>query len=330
MNAGPKGGKKMHRITNTSPTTISPQNDGASREERRPERASGPAWTHTAQNETLRRRVPQGEEANSAMPPQQPIGAMPQELLNKLHSHIISPRDKAHFALASADVLSATSPASNDTKLAHLQELARCANDIKSFMLVLDSERQLPAASRARLLTELAGKVIDIAQWATSSHQHMQAATPLADRGFRQLSDRVAELPPALQAEPLFVLGRQLGARAIEARLGAMDGILTATQDASSNPQRFELLKHLALRLNQFPSRDVQGAVQRLLDETTHLSAAQQASLCNALRSGLGGTKILLDQHAAVTAAIDQVSPRADPAARPRGRESLQFRRPTR
>lgn len=319
----------MQRITSTIPPATSLANEISPREQHRPERSAAPVWPGVPQNESLRRRSPHREEAHAAMPPQRSISAMPPELLSKLHSHITAPRDKAHFALANAEVLSATSQASDDKNLAHLRELARCASDIKSFMLILGQERKLPDASRADLLTELAGKVADIAKWATSSHEHIQAAAPNAERSFQQLSRRVAELPRALRAEPLFVLGRQLGALMFSDRLGAMDAILTATQDASSNPQRVELLKHLATRLNLFPSRDVQSAVQRLLDEAPHLSQAQRRSMCDALRSGLAGVMISPGLQASIKGAIDQVSPSA-PAERPRGPNLLQFSRQAR
>jgi len=316
----------MPRITSTIPPATAPGNEVAPREQHRPERAPAPAWQGVPQDEALRRRSPQREEANAAMPPQQSISTMPPELLSKLRSQITAPRDKAHFALANAEVLSATLPASHDKEVAHLRELARCANDIKSFMLVLDQERRFPDTSRADLLTELAGKVADIAKWATSSHEHIQAAAPNAERSFRKLSGRIAELPRRLQAEPLFVLGRQLGALMPTDRLGAMDAILTATQGAASSPQRIELLNHLSTRLNQFPSRDTQSAVQRLLDEAPHLSDAQRRSMCNALRSGLAGVKVPADHQATIKGAIDQVSPSA-PVERPRGRDFLQFSR---
>lgn len=319
----------MQRITNTGRAITSPGNEAALREQGRTGPTPLPAWQGFAQHGALARRPPPQGQTSTPSPPQQPINVMPPELLNKLHSHVASPRDRAHFALTNTAMLSATMPATPNHGLAHLQEAAQCAKDFGSFMVTLDKARQLPEAPRAGLFRELASRVADIAQWATSSQAHIQAAAPQAEQSFRQLWHGIAELSRSLQPEPLFVLGQQLRALPPANRLETMEAILTATREAFTNPQRHQLLEYQALQLNQFPLEHARGAARQLLNEAAQLPQAQRRTMCDALRSGLAGAISLAADRAAILGAIDQVSP-STPVARPSGRDLLGFKRTAR
>ena len=319
----------MQRITTTvARTNTSAGNENALRGQHGAGTTAAPAWPGGSHNPALARR-PLPQAASGALQPQQPIGAMPPELLHKLHSHIPSPSDRIHFTLANTAALAATTPTTPDQALAHLQEAARGATDFKSFMVVFDQTRQQPEAPRAELFRELAGRVGDVAQWATSSQAHIQAAAPQAERSFRQLWRGIAELPTSMQVEPLLVLGRQLRALPVASRLAAMEAVLGATRPAAANPQRVQLLEHIARQLGLFLPQELGRAVGHVLGEAAALAEAQRRSVCDALRSGVTGARLPSDQHAALQGAIDKVSPSA-PVARPSGRDLLGLRRPAR
>lgn len=319
----------MHNVTHPTSRASTPAgNQTAHREQPSVGPSAAPTWQVDSHDTALARHPrPQGE--TSTLPPRHRLGTMPPELLNKLHSHVASPSDRIHFALANTAMLSASTPAAPAPALAHLQEAARCAKDFDSFMATLKGAIRLPEAPRAQLLRELAGRVGDIAQWATSSQAHIQAAAPLAEQSFRELWRGIAELPASMQVEPLLVLGHQLGALSAENRLAAMQAILTATRPAAAAPQRAHLLEHIASQLGLFLPQDQGHAVNHMLQEAGTLVAEQRRSVADALRAGLSCTALPADQHAAFLRAIDTASP-SIPAARPSGRDLLGLKRPPR
>ncbi|HEX5785224.1 MAG TPA: hypothetical protein VFY35_10885 [Burkholderiaceae bacterium] len=329
MNKNIQRGRAMHTITSTtSRSHASAGNENALREQPSVGPSAAPTWQVDSHGTPLARHPrPQGE--TNTLPPRHRLGTMPPALLNTLNSHVASPSDRVHVALANTPMFSASTPAASAPALAHLQEAARSAKDFDSFMATLNGATRLPEAPRAQLLRELAGRVGDIAQWATSSQAHIQAAAPLAEQSFRELWRGVAALPASMQVEPLLVLGHQLGALSAENRLAAMQAILAATRPAAATPQRAHLLEHIASQLGLFLPQDQGHAVNHMLQEAATLVAEQRRSVVDALRSGLSSTALPADQHAAFLQATDKVSPNT-PAARPSGRDLLGLKRQTR